>query len=416
MLNDAESEGVQPPAREADRGRYSALLVRLRSCTAFGVVAITAILYGVILYGRLAFHHWDPTFFIRAGGYFYDQSRSPQPLTIRHYTGYDGQFYYRFALDPLSNERTAYGITIDGPAYRGQRILYPVLAYLLAFGRMTWVPWSMIIVNYLAICGLALSAGRLAELLGAPALYGLALPLLPAALLGLARDLTDPTAIALMVFALFLIQSRRTSSGACILALAVLARETMVVLAAALFIQSGWRAIRKQSRWGGSIVLLIPIATYVLVQLWMFLRWKDNGVVGGRGNLDYFPLLSLVSLIAHAARIWDASSVSSFLYHLFLLAELGFLGGMILLAALAFSRTAIASELKFAWLTYLVLAAFFSNAIWVEDWAFMRACEEPLVLGLLIVMGAHERRWLQIAAASTCAIWIPLALRVVLIP
>lgn len=406
MLNDAESGRARAPVRDADRRKYGAV----------DAVAVTAILYGVIICGRLAFHHWDPTLFIRAGGYFYDQSRSPQPLTIRHYTGYDGQFYYRFALDPLSNERAAYGITIDGPAYRGQRILYPVLAHLLALGRMTWVPWSLIIVNYLAICGLAVGAARFAELLGVPALYGLALPLLPAALFGLARDLTDPTAIALMVFALFLIQSRRITLGACILALAVLTRETMVVLAGALFIHSAWRAIRKRAPWTDSVALLIPVATYVLVQVWMFIRWNDNGILGGRGNLDHYPLMSLVSLIAHAAWFWDVRSFASLLYHLSLLAELGFIGEIILLAALVCRRSGIASEIKFAWLMYLVLAAFFSNAIWVEDWAFMRACGEPLALGLLILMGARERRWLQIAVASTIAIWIPLALRVVLIP
>ena len=171
MLNDAETAQPEALAREAERNWYRASVGR--PCdSATGVVAITAVVYGVIIWGRLAFHHWDPTFFIRAGGYFYDQSRSPQPLTIRHYTGYDGQFYYRFALDPLSSERAAYGITIDSPAYRGQRILYPVLAHLLAFGRTTWVPWSMIIVNYLAIGGLALSAARFAQRLALPALEG----------------------------------------------------------------------------------------------------------------------------------------------------------------------------------------------------------------------------------------------------
>ena len=122
----------------------------------------------------------------------------------------------------------------------------------------------------------------------------------------------------------------------------------MVVLAGALFIHSAWRAIRQRAHWTDSIALLIPVATYILVQVWMFIRWNDNGILGGRGNLDHFPLWSLISLLAHAAKVWDAPSLASFLYHLSLLAELGFIGGMMLLAALALSRSAIASEIKFA--------------------------------------------------------------------
>jgi hypothetical protein len=44
--------------------------------------------------------------------------------------GYDGQFAYQIALRPLS--AAPY---LDVPAYRYQRILYPMLARLLALGR-----------------------------------------------------------------------------------------------------------------------------------------------------------------------------------------------------------------------------------------------------------------------------------------
>jgi hypothetical protein len=104
------------------------------------------------------------------------------------------------------------------------------------------------------------------------------------------------------------------------------------------------------------------------------------------------------------------------LYHLFLFTELVFLGETILSAGVAFRRSEVVSEIKLAWLTYLVFAAFFSNRIWVEDWSFMRACQELMVLGLMILIGTRERKWLQIVVASTIAIWMPLALRVVLIP
>ena len=42
--------------------------------------------------------------------------------------GYDGQFYYRLALDPFNWNKTAFGITMD-QSYRYTRIGYPALAW-----------------------------------------------------------------------------------------------------------------------------------------------------------------------------------------------------------------------------------------------------------------------------------------------
>src|ERR1700683_4219642 len=150
--------------------------------TPAGVMAITAVLYAIVTVGRAAYRQYDPTFFIMVGNVFYDQSYAPEHLIARSRTGYDGQFYYRLALHPLSNERTAYGIHIDNPSYRAQRILYPMLVPLLALGRVNWVPCAMIVVNYLAICGSALSSALLRQRFEASIFYGLALPLLPSVL------------------------------------------------------------------------------------------------------------------------------------------------------------------------------------------------------------------------------------------
>jgi hypothetical protein len=44
--------------------------------------------------------------------------------------GYDGQFFYRLALEPFSTAERVDGIAFDAPAYRQQRIGYPLLAFL----------------------------------------------------------------------------------------------------------------------------------------------------------------------------------------------------------------------------------------------------------------------------------------------
>ena len=67
--------------------------------------------------------------------------------------GYDGQFYYRFALDPADLSTAAHGIRLDTPLRR-QRIGYPVLAWAVARGHPASVPAALVAVNVL---GLALA-------------------------------------------------------------------------------------------------------------------------------------------------------------------------------------------------------------------------------------------------------------------
>ena len=78
--------------------------------------------------------------------------------------GYDGQFAYFIARDLMNAARD-----LDVPAYRFQRILYPLLAWLLALRRAEWVPLTLVLVNIVAV---AFGTGAFAVLLsreGAPA-------------------------------------------------------------------------------------------------------------------------------------------------------------------------------------------------------------------------------------------------------
>jgi hypothetical protein len=379
---------------------------RMRLVVKSGVgqaVAITAVLYGILVFGRLAFHRWDATFFITAGRFFCEHPGGPNKLFIGRPTGYDGQFYYRLALHPFTATQFGDGIRIDNPPYRQQRILYPLLSHALAFGNPRWVPWSMIAVNYLAVCGLAFSAARLAELFAVPAIYGLTIAFLPGVLLGLDRDLTDPLAIFLAVSALCLLHRRRITLAACILALAVLARETVVLLAVALLMNSAWRALRKRSAWSDSAPLLIPLAACAAWQWWIFSRWATFGPPAGNANWGGLTF-SAGALLIRATR-------SAFDLHPLQLAELSYLGAMVLLAAMVFARSTVNTGIKLAWLGYLVLASLLSASVWVEDWAFFRGCEELMMLGVVMLMGAADRRLVAIAFATTLMTWIVLAER-----
>jgi len=110
---------------------------------------------GVFTLGRLEFFaHGNLSRFIGVGTTFAQPGKTPIGITIASGSGYDGQFYYRLALDPFDLRHTAYGITFDN-AYRVQRITYSLLVWLAAGGRHGLVSRSLVLVNVLALAVLA---------------------------------------------------------------------------------------------------------------------------------------------------------------------------------------------------------------------------------------------------------------------
>jgi hypothetical protein len=119
-------------------------------------IAVGAIYASTLVIVALVFHHGDLFFFINLGPPI---ASSAVPMRM----GYDGQFAYSIGCDLMN--ATPH---LDVPAYRFQRILYPLMAWLLAFGQAEWVPLTLVLVN---IIGVALGTGAFAELLraeGAP--------------------------------------------------------------------------------------------------------------------------------------------------------------------------------------------------------------------------------------------------------
>jgi hypothetical protein len=104
---------------------------RVMNAIAFGV--IVALCYSIALVPSLRRAHWDTSVFIDAGDRFVDSSKLDAPIIVRkHSDGYDGQFYYRLAVEPWPSASAAHGVTFDAAPWRAQRILCPVLAWASA--------------------------------------------------------------------------------------------------------------------------------------------------------------------------------------------------------------------------------------------------------------------------------------------
>ena len=133
------TEPERPPAsRRLDRAALPGIITFLAA-----LAAIEGRL--ILLDGR------NITKLLRIGTVYGNPARVPRGVWVFPGSiGYDGQFYYRMALDPANLHKTAFGITMDAP-YRFMRIGYSALAWALAAGQHAAVPYTLVAINVAAL-------------------------------------------------------------------------------------------------------------------------------------------------------------------------------------------------------------------------------------------------------------------------
>lgn len=214
------------------RGRAPRLLRGSRARIGIVVAAAAGVL--ALLWSLTLIHfHGDFTGFVVFGHYFAHLVQPPADALVGSKYGYDGQFFWRIAVDPLLHDSATIGI-FHGQEYRAQRMLYPALAWLLAGGAKALIPYTLQIVGWAAALTLVGVFARVAEDLGRSPWWGLPLGLQPGIYLGMTRDLADPLAVALLVVAILALDRERPALAAIATAAAVLTRESMVLLVVAL--------------------------------------------------------------------------------------------------------------------------------------------------------------------------------------
>ncbi len=218
------------------------------------VVSLAAL--GCCLY-TLASRAWDPMAFVVIGRQF-DPARGVAEL------GYDGQFVYQIAVNP--GGAAPY---IDVPAYRYQRILYPLLARLLALGNPEVIPWTLILINFASLALGTLATEKILAGRGFSRWYALAYGLFAGLLLSLRLDLTEPLAFALAQWGVLLFDRGKVWRSLPLFALAGLTRELTLIFAlacAAALWASGKR--RSGLLWGAAAAL--PFGLWqVTLRLWL---------------------------------------------------------------------------------------------------------------------------------------------------
>jgi hypothetical protein len=215
---------------------------------------------------------------------------TPDPRVTNDSGGYDSQFFYYLAMDPV-NAR----YYMDANTYRYTRILYPMAARALALGRPGLIPYMLIIVNWLALAGGTTALAAWLRRKRVSPWFALVYGLYPGLFFGLQRDLSEPLAYGLVALAVLLFDRALSNfppsrgegrvgpllAAAAVFALAALTRETTAVFAllygASLLVRgpgmSGWRE-RVLANWRKAAlfvaVALVPLAAWKgLLLIWL---------------------------------------------------------------------------------------------------------------------------------------------------
>jgi hypothetical protein len=225
------------------------------------VAIILAAVYAPFLVSR--FMSFNALWFVHIGRQMLGASHTSTVITPdvdwQSPLGYDGQYYWALAVDPVHAKD--YMPTNGGFVY--SRPLYPGIARLLALGSPGAVPYTMLVINLLAVVIGTLAIAVWLRRRGLSPALALLYGLFPGLVFSTFRDLTEPLAFAFVTLAgLALDQRRSVAVTAALLALAGLTRETTLVFAlpVALALGSkGWHPLpaARGVRWRRAALFLV---------------------------------------------------------------------------------------------------------------------------------------------------------------
>ncbi|MGB8651398.1 MAG: hypothetical protein WCD35_12135 [Mycobacteriales bacterium] len=351
--------------------------------------AAAAVLVGAFVVLRLLLAGGGLSGFVLAGDASSDARRVPAELHVRHDGGYDGQFVYRIALDPLTHEQVAHGIALDAPSYRQGRIATSALAWAVHTATRMPTTGALLLVNALALVAAAGFGARLLHDLGGHSLWGVLLALSLGTVIPLARDLTEPVSWAAVLAGLSWVVRKQWAAAGAAFVVAVLARETALLVPAAVGLTVLATAVRTR-QWRPALApaaaMLLPLAALAAWQAHLRTVWGTAPYQGGTHNVGTPFLGVLQSLLG---RLHDTSSHAPLLNQTAWTVERWTLVVLLVTAALAWRRSGLPAALPLAWVLATGLAL--SLGAWSYDAQFLRVVNDAIGLSVLVLVLQRTR-------------------------
>jgi len=245
-------------------------LARLRT-SLIAPLVVVALAYGVVAYGytKVWGDAGNPSSLIKLGQrYIGDGALLPENANVRPETGYDGQFFFYFAQDPLLQGKVAErgdsaSPYIDTLAYRYQRILLPALGWLTSAGDPDVLQWTLPLINLAAILGAGWLLARFLLRRGLSPWWSLLYMLSMGVVAGTVNDLADPLATSLFIAGVVLWLEDRTAPAVAALAATLLAKETFLLPIAVI---CGLELVRHRR---AALAWTVPLAVWAAWQLYL---------------------------------------------------------------------------------------------------------------------------------------------------
>lgn len=232
-----------------------------------GPVLVALVCFLGLLYGTLQSHGFNPSGAAMIGDQFDGRRFWAETTIVKPGIGYDGQFFFYLAHDPLLLGNNVPGAFLDRPAYRAARVLYPALAWAAALGRPEAIPWALLGVNLAAALVGTAAAADVLRSLGASRWLALGFAFSPAILLGLIADLAEPTAFALVALGFALHLRARHRAAGLALALGTLAREVSLLVPLGFALHAAARRA-----WREAAAYALPQALPIAWHLWLWAK------------------------------------------------------------------------------------------------------------------------------------------------
>ena len=374
---------------------------------AWCAAVITLCMYGLYTLLRLHINHSDISSFITAGDFFVDNKRTPSEISIlKGSYGYDGEFYYRLALDPLTQKAEDFGVRFDNPAFRQQRIGYPLLVWTLSAGNKAAVPALMVLVNLICLGGISFIGALMAKQKGKSALWGCVITAYPGFMMSYGRNLAEIVTAFWIIAGIYALHERRALLAAIIFTIATFCRETslLVPAGAGLFFLYCYVKNERSIKVYPWHLMLLPLVLHIAWIQFLSMRWNMPPISGGAQDIG-LPFVGIFNFLQ--SNLANNSLLSKVNIFFFLFCMVTFV-----VSATALKQSEANINIKISWSLYTALLLLLSNVIWLSFGEFTRAFTETFLLSVLIILGWSPRRaWIYISySAYVILSWVTMGI------
>jgi hypothetical protein len=223
---------------------------------------------------------------------------------VLHDSGYDGQYMYFSAFDPLlrryRDAPSTYRKVMDSAPYRYGRIGFGLLTIVFSAGQWQRFPWTMTWLIMASLFSAALLLARMAQSQSLSPALGASVLLVPGFWQSLQLSLPEPIAAAAFLGGVLFISLSRWWPAAVLFALSLLVRETGIVGVGCITAGAMLSGNRRQALVVGAAAAGALLLWRLYVAWVLFPEWGIEGFLFNPANLGrpFVGILEMWRLIA----------------------------------------------------------------------------------------------------------------------